>query len=65
MVACTHRQRWEHWLPLFLNNEAGKVVCGSERDVFETDPDLPSCACSEDCTCKDKSVLWYSYEKET
>jgi hypothetical protein len=49
---CTHGQRWEHWIPMFHQIESGKVVCGSERDVFETDPDRSPCACPQDCECR-------------
>ena len=50
VLPCTHNQRWEHWIPLFHNNERGKVLCGSKRDVFvDTERE---CKCPEGCECR-------------
>src|SRR6185436_3255164 len=50
VVACTHGQRWEHWIPAFHRIESGKLVCGSEKD----DRLFPhwTCPCSENCECR-------------
>jgi len=57
MTRCAHGQRFEHWIPALHQPQirSGKVACGSDRDVFETDPDLEPCACPRDCDCRDET----------
>ena len=53
-MKCTHRQRWEHWIPALRipQIESGKLVCGSERDA-QLYPNY-KCSCPQDCECRRK-----------
>ena len=49
-VQCKHRQRWQHWIPLFRGIESGKLICGSDLD-HSLFPNY-NCDCPEDCPCR-------------